>query len=193
MARPRQVSDEQILASMREAVLADGPGVSLEQVASHLKVSAPALLKRFGSRQALMLAALRPADNPAWIEQLAQGPGEGGLEEQLSSIFLQISEFMSDAIPCVVALRESGIPSEQLFPKSQHPERGLRAMQRWLKLAKQMGLVTAPELDTAAFAMLGALQTRAFFNHLMKREFPRGAQRQYVAELARLFTRTLAP
>ncbi len=193
MARPRQVSDEQILASMREAVLAHGPAVSLEQVASELKVSAPALLKRFGNRQRLMLAALKPPDNPEWMESLARGPGAGSLEEQLRELFARIAEFMEQAIPCVVALRESGIPTSQLFPKPSGPERGVKAMQKWLKVAREKGLVTVDELETAAVAMLGSLQMRAFLAHLMKRDFTRPTQRQYVVELARLFTRTLAP
>ncbi len=192
MARPRLVSDEQILASMREAVLAHGPGVSLEQVASELNVSTPALLKRFGSRQALMLQALRPPERPDWIRALASGPGDGPLEDQLRDLFTRITDFMAETIPCVVALRESGIPHSQVFPHKE-PEAGLKAMQRWLKLAYDKGLIVAPELDAAAYAMIGALQARAFFAYLSKRQYTRAAQRQYVEELTQLFTRTLAP
>ncbi|MGQ0507266.1 MAG: TetR/AcrR family transcriptional regulator [Myxococcaceae bacterium] len=194
MARPRQITDEQILASMREAVLAHGPAVSLDVVAGELNVSGPALLKRFGSRQALMLAALKPSPNPEWIAHVLKGPTDAPLEEQLLDIFTRLMDFMSANVPCLVALRESGIPMGEVFPKAEGgPERGIKVMQRWLRQAKKQGLVTADEVDTAAFAVIGALQTRAFFTHLTQKNSPGSAQRQYVAELARLFARTLAP
>ena len=193
MARPRQVSDEQILTVMRDQVLAQGPNVSLDLVAEQLKVSTPALLKRFGNRRALMLAALRPPENPEWMVRLERGPGAGSLEEQLLDIFTQISIYMSQAIPSICALRESGIPMEQVYPTRRGPEQGLKALQRWLLSARKAGLITAPETDTAAFAMLGALQTRAFLSHLEQREFSVKAQRGYLGELSRLFTRALRP
>src|SRR5262245_56950630 len=110
MARPRQVSDEQILAQMRRVVLAHGPSASLELVAQALDVSVPALLKRFGSRQQLLVAALRPPESPEWINQVAAGPTEAPFRQQLLDVFTQISDFMEEAVPCLTVLRESGIP-----------------------------------------------------------------------------------
>jgi AcrR family transcriptional regulator len=195
MGRPRQVSDEQILAVMRERVLAHGPSVSLDLVAEELDVSTPALLKRFGNRQALMLAALRPPENPDWIQSLLEGPGEGSLEAQLTEIFSRIQAFVVEVAPCISALRESGIPLSAFFTKKQTPELGIRALQTWLDKARKQGLVTARETETesAAFAILGALHHRAFHAHLMKRPFKAQAQREYATDLARLFARSLAP
>jgi AcrR family transcriptional regulator len=193
MSRPRQVSDEQILAAMRKHVLAEGPSVPLDNVARSLKVSVPAVLKRFGSRQALMLAALRPEDDPAWVKSVQAGPDERPLQAQLLDMFTQISDFMELALPCLSALRESGIPPSQIFTNMDGPLRGLKAIQRWLSLARKRGLVTAPEVDTAAFAIIGSLQTRAFFSHMMKMKFSERDRRQYIQELAQLFARSLNP
>jgi len=55
MARPRLITDEQILTTMRSCVLELGSHVSLDLVADKLGVTAPALLKRFGNRQELLL------------------------------------------------------------------------------------------------------------------------------------------
>src|SRR5205809_765396 len=114
MGRPRQISDEQILATMRQRALAEGPNVSLDLVANELKVSTPALLKRFGNRQALMLAALRPPEDPEWLAVARRGPGDGPLEAQLVDLFERIFAFMAEAIPCQTVLRESGIPMQKL-------------------------------------------------------------------------------
>ena len=67
MARPRLITDEQILTTMRSCVLEHGAQVSLDVVAQQLGVTSPALLKRFGSLEALMLEALRPPEDPAFI------------------------------------------------------------------------------------------------------------------------------
>ena len=74
MARPRQVTDEDILRAARDCALDHGPGVSMELVAERLGVTPPALLKRFGSRKALLLAALRPPDELPWMRALEAGP-----------------------------------------------------------------------------------------------------------------------
>ena len=186
------MSDEQILSVMRERVLAHGPSVSLDLVAEELKVSAPALLKRFGSKQALMLAALKPPDRPEWIERIMKGPGEGPLGAQLLDLFQRISDFMTQIVPCISALRESGIPFNQVYAKRHGPDQGLKALQGWLSQARKQGLIAALETDTAAFAILGALQTRAFYAHLLQREFSERAQREYLGDLVRLFTRALS-
>ena len=193
MARPRQISDEQILTTMRECVLSRGPSVALHVVAHQLAVSVPALLKRFGNRQALMLAALQSPSEPAWIKALEDGPGKAKLDVQLHDIFTSIFAFMQEAIPCITALRESGLPPQACFSKTNGPERGLKTMQRWLRRARKLGLVTASELDSAAFAMLGAIQNRAFFSHVLKMKFSDADQREYVRDLARFFTRALTP
>lgn len=191
MGRPRRISDEQILTAMRESVLALGPNVSLDAVAEKLDVSVPALLKRFGTRRALMLAALRPPE-PTWVHFVSQGPGDGPLEAQLQEIFQRISEFFAEAIPCMSALRESGIPPTEFIP-ADGPKRGLKTLQKWLALAREQGLVTAPETDTIAFAMLGALQSRAFFSHIMAEPISARDWHTYTRELACIFSRALRP
>jgi AcrR family transcriptional regulator len=191
MGRPRQVSDEQILAAMRDGVLAQGPNVSLEVVAEQLGVTVPAILKRYGSRQALMIAALRPPQAP-WIEGLAVGPSNAPLEEQLQSLFQQMSDFMIEAIPRLTALRESGIPM-QAYADVKAPDRGIKAIQKWLAEARKRGLVTAAEIESAAYAIASAVQGRFFIAHMSKASLSPRAQRQYITELAAFFARALAP
>jgi AcrR family transcriptional regulator len=194
MGRPRQVSDERILEVMRHSVLTHGPSVSLDRVAEELEVSTPALLKRFGNRQALMLAALKPPKDPEWMVSIQKGPTDAPLEDQLLEMFLNISAFMEEVIPCISALRESGIPFSAVHPdpKVSGPVQGLKALQRWLAQARKRGLISLSETDSAAFALLGALQNRAFYSHILQMKFSKQSQHQYIKDLARLFSRALA-
>jgi AcrR family transcriptional regulator len=193
MARPRLVSDEQICHAMRQAVLAHGPAVSLDVVAQELGVTGPALLKRFGTRENLLLAALLPPPEPDWVRFVRTGPSSAPLREQLLEIFTRISAFMQEAVPCLTALRESGIPHSRAFRDRAPPLRGLESLKGWLVAARERGLVTASELDTTALAIMGALQARAFFQHVLQADVPPRSQQDYLQELADLFTRTLAP
>jgi AcrR family transcriptional regulator len=178
---------------MRQAVSAHGPAVSLDVVAQELGVTGPALLKRFGTREELLLAALLPPAEPDWVRFVRAGPSSAPLREQLLEIFTRISAFMKEVVPRLTALRESGIPYSRVFRDRTPPQRGLESLKGWLATARERGLVTAPEIDTAALAIMGALQARAFFQHVLQADVPPGSQQDYLRELADLFTRTLAP
>ena len=180
---------------MRASVLEHGPAVSLDLVAKQLSVTSPALLKRFGSRRELMLAALRPPDDTPWYEALEQGPDDRALADQLEELITRTLAFLAQVMPCVIALRESGIPPTEIYPKGQTPPmlKGLSALTLWFERAHSRGLIGDFGLETAATALLGAISTRAFSAHLLKRPWPARQQSEYAVELSLLFTRALAP
>lgn len=190
MGRPRQISDEQILSVMRRHVRAEGPNVPLHSVASELGVTVPALLKRFGTRQELMLAALKPP-LPEWLERVERGPDDRPLQVQLTELFGRMLSFFAEYVPCMVALRESGI-SPHLYTHHRQPLLTLEALHHWLRKAKRRGLVDATELETCAQSILSALQGRSFLAHCTQRPFSEKAQRAYATELAQIFTRALS-
>jgi AcrR family transcriptional regulator len=194
MARPRLITDEQILTTMRSCVLERGAGVSLDVVAERLGVTSPALLKRFGSRLELMLKALQPPDAPPWMEEFDRGPDERPLAAQLSEHFDRIWTFFEKIIPCVSALRESGVPHEKIFEgKRNAPVHAIRAISKWLEKAQALGLIETSAPESVATAILGALQTRAFTSHVAKVHYSTRSNREYLDDLVQLFTRALAP
>lgn len=194
MARPRLISDEQILATMRAAVFEHGPAVSLDRVADELGVTTPALLKRFGNRQALMLKALKLPDMADLVTTFDQPPDARPLQQQLVALFEAVWAFFAEAIPCVSALRESGLRHDQLLdPKKHGPMRAIKGLTHWLEAARERGLVESDALESVATAMLGALQTRVFTAHVLKQTWSARSQRQYIDDIALLFTRALAP
>ncbi|MDP1829983.1 MAG: TetR/AcrR family transcriptional regulator [Archangium sp.] len=194
MARPRLITDEQILTTMRSSVLERGAGVSLDVVAERLGVTAPALLKRFGSRLELMLKALQPPDAPPWMEEFDRGPDQRPLEVQLSEHFDRIWTFFEKIIPCVSALRESGVPHEKIFEgKRNAPVHAIRAISKWLEKAQAAGLIETSAPESVATAILGALQTRAFTSHVAKVQYSTRSNREYLDDLVQLFSRALAP
>lgn len=194
MARPRLVTDEQILTTMRACVLERGASVSLDVVAERLGVTSPALLKRFGTRQELMLKALQPPDAPRWMAEFDRGPDERPLDTQLAEHFDAIWRSFEDVIPCVSALRESGVPHEKIFEgKRNAPVHAIRAIARWLEKAQAAGLIETEAPESVATAIIGSLQSRAFTSHIAKVHYSTRNNREYLGDLVQLFTRALAP
>jgi AcrR family transcriptional regulator len=192
MARPRLITDEQILAATREIVLDHGVQSPLELVSQRLGVTAPALLKRFGTRQALLVAALSPDD--ALLDAVFDVPvDDRPLTEQLEGLIARLSRFFAHMFPRLMALRECGVPMTVLDGESKvpRPVRAVRATQRWLEQARAGGLVESALVETAATAIVGALSTRAISSHLSKRPWSSRSEREYQQELALLFTRAL--
>jgi AcrR family transcriptional regulator len=194
MARPRLITDEQILSTTRSTVLERGPGVSLDVVAERLGVTAPALLKRFGNRGELMLAALKPPDRPEWIDVFLKGPDARPIETQLSEHFGRLWDYFEKTLPCISALRESGIPHEKIFDQKKNGHVvAIKAIAAWVGQAQERGLVDAEAPESVAYSMLGALQIRAFTAHVAKVQFTARSNREYLDDLVHLFTRALAP
>ncbi len=170
MARPRLVSDEEIIKAVRHGVLEQGPGVSLDVVASSLGITSPALFKRFGSRKALLMAALKPPEKPPFLDILEQGPDETPFEAQLAHVVESMLSFLKDQFPCMTALRESGLTSADLKRLYKEPPglRAVRALEGWLKRATHEGLVYVEDTKAAAMAILGACHTPVMISHFSR-------------------------
>ena len=194
MPRPRMITDEQILTTMRSCVLEHGAQVSLDVVAEKLGVTSPALLKRFGNRQELMLRALQPPEAPPFIDRFKDGPDGRAFPVQLAERFDEMWAFFLEVLPCVSALRESGIPHEKIFDaKHNNPLRAMQAISYWLAQADAQGLAEVRAPDSVATAILGAIQTRVFTAHVTKVKYSTRSTREYLGDLVELFSKALAP
>src|SRR5262245_12376622 len=115
MTRPRTVADHAILEAVRACASEHGAAVSLDVIARRVGLSPPALLKRFGSRQNLMITALRPSEEPAWVRELANGPDQRPLEIQLLGLIEQVLDAIETEVPCMTALLDSKFPTSEIF------------------------------------------------------------------------------
>lgn len=194
MSRPRRVSDEEVFAAVRQAVVAQGPQVSLDVVAESLDISAPALFRRFGSRNALLLRALRPTERPPFLDFLDAGPGEGPIAAQLADLCSHVLGSLQATLPCISALRESGLTQDEIFPPPGDPPplAALRGLSGWLRRARDRGLLDLRDPEDAALALLGALQAPVFMRHISKSTAPWDAC-AYGQRLTQMLLQGLAP
>ena len=195
MARPRQVSDGEILRTARACFLEHGPGVAISVVAERLGVSQPTLFKRFGTKEELMLAALAPPREPPWLALLARGPGKGPFRAQLRELFVAVAAYFESMAPCMMMLRASGIDVKKVFARYETPPPVVaqRALRRWLDAACAQGSIGPCDTDALATLILGALHVRPTLAHVMGGKAFGGAGTDYLEGMLTVLWRGLAP
>ncbi len=195
MARPRQITDDQILETARQVFLQHGPGASTTVIAQQLGVSQAALFKRFGTKDELLLAAMRPPE-PGWLGLVEAGPDDRDLRDQLVEIAHALDDFYVEHVPAMATLRSSGMDLDQIRAchDSQPLVRAQRSMASWLRRAREAGRIRAAvDADALAVSLLGTLQARAFMNHMAGSQLPLGDPDATIASLVDLLWNGIAP
>jgi AcrR family transcriptional regulator len=171
MARPRQVSDAQIIEAARACFLEQGPSVSTTVIADRLGVSQAALFKRFGTKEELLLAALRPDPSllDGLIASLEAGPDARPLPDQLRAIALTIRDRFAVILPRMAVLRSAGLGPPSCAEPGQPipPQRVHTALVAWLEQARERGMAVVPNPSAAAFALLGAIHMQCFMAYMV--------------------------
>ncbi|MEO2018973.1 MAG: TetR/AcrR family transcriptional regulator [Fuerstiella sp.] len=195
MARPRTISDDQILQTARECFLQHGPSVATDVIAEQLGVSPQALFKRFHSKQELMLAAIAPSGNAPWIPLVEAGPDDRLLDEQLTEILLELAEFFVDISRRMSVLRWSGIDPRKLMARYDEapPLMDIRVLSGWLQRAADRGLIRDIDFKATAMLMLTSMHGPAMLTDMLGKH-PTGHTRgEYVSYMVDVLLQGLLP
>jgi AcrR family transcriptional regulator len=193
MGRPRQVTDEQIVEATRRIVLARGVQVSVNAIAADLDVSHTALFARFGTKEALLLAAFAPPPALPFLPHLRRGPDERDVREQLREIAALFVAYFERIGQGWAVLQAAGIGLDKVFVGRARPSplAAYDVMRSWFARANERGLL-ACETDALAWTFLGALHQRVFQGSLPGSAAGRAAARD-VAALVELLWHGAAP
>lgn len=190
MGRPREVTDEQIVAVARRCFLKRGAGVSAADIAKELGVSHTTLFNRFGSKEGLMLAALGPpTQKVAWVAALEEGPDERPIRQQLVEHAKTMSIFYQELQMGIGILQAAGIDVASAHKKAKGrtstsaPEQAYAALVGWLERAQKQGRLGKCDVDTLASTLLGALQGWAFMARVCGLPSSSAAGKDYVERL----------
>lgn len=165
MGRPKEVTDEQIVAAARRCFLEGGAGVSAHDIAHELGVSHTTIFNRFGSKDALMIAALGPPEKVPWVAALEAGPDDRPIREQLLEHCTVMSAYFQKLQAGLAVLHAAGITPGKVFRGRKGdppPVQALRALTAWLRRAQSQGRLAKSDVETLAATILGALQNWAF-------------------------------
>jgi AcrR family transcriptional regulator len=197
MGRPKQLSDEAILKVAKECFIKQGPSVSTAVIAEKAGVSQAALFKRFGTKKALTLKALLPHNRPPWADRIEKGPDpiNSDLRAQLREVVELLWTFIQDTMPCLTALKASGVPVES-FAKTARippPVHGQRALAKWFRIAEKQGRARVPNPDHLAFILAGSLHGRSFFKHALDQRFAKKEDQAYLETVTDLLWNAIVP
>lgn len=184
MPRPG-LESEVILAAARRVFRAKGCHATVAEVASEVGISAPALFKRFGTKQALMFQALRPTASTDWLSAARRGPDERPIQDQLVEISAGLARWLDEIVPTMAILRSAGHTPEFIHDEYDLPEPNimLQAVAGWLARAAVGDRLHIEDPTVAAMTWLGSLQVRAFMAHLAPNREPMMPTDQYARKV----------
>lgn len=165
MGRPKEVTDEEIIAAARRCFLERGAGVSAVEIARDLGVSHTTLFNRFGSKEALMIAALGPPEMVPWVAALDAGPDDRPIREQLVEHCKVMSAYFHRLQEGLAVLHAAGILYENILRKHKGEPpaaQAYRALTAWLRRAQHQKRIGPCDVETLAATILGALHNWAF-------------------------------
>ncbi len=192
MARPVSIDEETLLAAAREVFLAKGFSATTADIAERAGVSEGILFHRFGTKQALFSAAMRP--NPDGVFEklrLSERVGKGELDACMAEIAHELIGFLRGVMPCIMMAwsnrGESGLPSNLEIPNPP-PIRVIRELARYFEAEIRAGRMRRVDPEIMARSFVGGLMQYVFIETLgaVHGELPLPAE-MYVRGLIDLF------
>ena len=162
MARIRETEDTEILAAARKMFTSRGLSVTVKQIASSIGISEGVVFQRFGSKSALIEAALAPAavDLDDVVQRAGGHPDPArAFEEVIAALFAALRR---EAPVSLAMLDRSGrrpawCGTEGVFLRC------LGALSGYLRREQQAGRIAAGAPEGIAFVVAGALHHAAAF------------------------------
>jgi AcrR family transcriptional regulator len=108
MARPRKISDEDLLAATGRAIGRHGPGFTLAQVATEAGIAVGTVAGRFGSKQHLLLAMMTIGASSAAPRMRAVADGQAPVDAIVAAA-LVVTEGLDDPATTTNHLGQLGV------------------------------------------------------------------------------------
>jgi AcrR family transcriptional regulator len=185
MARPKQVSDVDLVKMARKVFLRDGPAAPVANIAKELGITPAALFHRVKTKDTLLVLALWPAD-PEELELLRAGlDPKRTFHDQLVVILSGLSRYLSVAVPAIFLLYAGGLPIGDKTDLRREPAmiRVRTELARWLNEAKKKYGLGFHNAKVLADALVGTLEARYMHGYLRQQKYSARQDHRFVAEL----------
>jgi AcrR family transcriptional regulator len=191
MARPKQISDAQLLAMAHKVFLKEGPNAPVSLVAKRLGVTAAALFHRVGSKEKLLEMAMVPEEPPA-LERFRTGfqpdrPADVQLVEELFGLV----KYITAVIPAGFCMKTGGVELSPQNSGIRNSPLALRqALAGWLSQAQAQGKARPGDPEIMAETLVGTLEARYTLAYLLRKKYSRDESRAFVEGLVKDVLRT---
>lgn len=183
MARPRQITDEQIVQAAREAFLEQGFSATTAAIAARAGVSEGTLFKRYASKEELFEVAVGLREYGQWRAALLDRTGTGDVRRNLETAALAILAESAEVVPKLMAVFSRGHdPSHNpLLGRLDDPvRRDAEVLAEYLRREVALNRVRPQDADVTALVVMGAL------THYIHREQMMPPQGREVMDAGRL-------
>jgi hypothetical protein len=134
--------------------------------------------------------ALAPPAKPEWVSLAARPLDRRPVRAQLHELATAVHGFFVEMMPRFEVLQSCGM-GPRAARGEPHPVRFLRTLTAWFARAAASGRVRPHDSEAIALAFVGALQVRAWFQHIKRS--PDEGQATYVASVVDLIWGAIAP
>ena len=186
--RPKKISDQTILDTVRQCIVEQGGTVSTQYIAEQLGVSQATLFKRFGSKSNLLQMAILSTSHvdrvSDMMKSLEAGPTEEPVREQLERLCLRLLKFFDSVLPSFASLHASGLTFEEPIPENAPPIRARKALTQWVAALQTTGRMRATvHPESIALTIIGAMQHRPLRVHLIRDTELKQSDEEYVSSI----------
>jgi AcrR family transcriptional regulator len=167
MSRPQSITDDEILAAARAVFLDKGITATVEEVAARCRVGQATVFRRFPTKQALFLAAMDTAAEPAWVDRIQSRDRREDIRVTLTNLANDILSFGRKMIPLILmkmsnpAFGERGPPAARIL-------RTVQALTEFFEAEVEAGRLHAANPRVAARIWIAALQHFVMFEVFTK-------------------------
>ncbi|MCD0171578.1 MULTISPECIES: TetR/AcrR family transcriptional regulator [unclassified Deinococcus] len=160
MARPRSITDEQIVEAAHEVFLEQGFSATTAAIARRAGVSEGTLFNRFQSKEELFVAAIGLRNYGQWRSQLLAHVGQGEVHRNLERALMALLQEATSLLPKLMVMFSRGHdPSHNpLLQRLDDPVRSdAETLAEYLQAEAQLGRVRPMDAAVTSLALMGAV------------------------------------
>ena len=181
MARPRTISDQQIVDAAREVFLEQGFSATTAEIARRAGVSEGTLFKRFATKEDLFAETIGLTQAREWHKEISGLVGQGDLRANLKRLAWLIVNTARLILPPLMLMWSRGhAPGSKIKPQRDPVGEDIAAIAGYLRAEVALGRLCPVDCEVVADALIGAL-TSHVHRELMLGSSP-GSER-YVEKL----------
>jgi len=195
MARPKTISDDDLLFVAKNHFLRAGFHASTLAMATEAGVSEATIFKRFSTKKELFHQAMGLPVCSVMDDAQAR-VGSGDVREHMVEIGGGLLEFFVKLVPQLACL--SGVPGFELREMMTQDEPAppvvlFRAFTDYLEAEMDLGRIVAKDSEVIARAFIGALYNFAFFQYMGFHSRQKMERNRYVRELVQMIWNGIDP
>ena len=158
MARPRTISDEQIVDAAREAFLEHGFTATTAEIARRAGISEGIIFKRFGSKEELFARTVGLTEGRGWHREITASVGQGDVRSNLERLTWLTVQMARQVLPHLMVMWSRGQLPLSTPPGWRDPgKEDLDAIARYLRAEMALGRLRPLDGETLAEALMGAV------------------------------------